>query len=157
MTNSESGEGLCYEFLKSIATAYEWPASDRLEKCRSLLSPEEISPPTTETIEKWAARVQGTYKYWENEEDKHKKPPDHIVEIRFDQGGGKMYADVDGGSAQEGGKTIELLPGGDRFATYLKTPPGFYAICDFSTDEGSSSPEAPFTHHNLFGMNFVRD
>lgn len=157
MTNSEIGDILYPEILRSIATAYEWPASNMLKKCQPLLNSGEISPPSPETIEKWAARVQGKYKYWENEEDKHTHTPDHIVEIRFDRRNGKIYADIDGGSAQEGGRTVELVPGGANFAVYLKRPPGLYAICDFSTDEGSGSPEAPLTHHNLFGMNFVRD
>ena len=160
MTNSSIGEDLCSELVKSIASAYHWPNANDLGtgggdvvQCRPYLAPEEIAPPTPETIKAWAAKVQGRYNCWEKEESERTKPPEHTIEIRFDQETRKVYADVDGGGSQEGGRTIELVPGGDTIATYLKTAPGFYALCDFSPNK---PPGAPITGHNLFGWHSVR-
>jgi CubicO group peptidase (beta-lactamase class C family) len=150
LTNSSNGEHLYREIVKSVAEAYGWPGRDALEIWESKVKQEEyFSPPLTRIpsaqaqmkVESWAARAAGT---WVTLDDEGKK---HSVGVYCE--GSKLFIDIDGGKAHEGGKTYELLPLGEKVGCFRPHSPGPYEVC--RVEEGRRE-----TSINVGGVTYTR-
>ena len=130
LTNSNNGKHLYREIVGSVARVYGWPEADALSIMEAKVKQEEyFSTPLNQLpldqaqmkVESWADRAAGT---WVTLDDESKK---HSVDVYCE--GSKLFIDIDGGKAQEEGKTYELLPLGEKVACFRLHSPGPYEVC----------------------------
>jgi CubicO group peptidase (beta-lactamase class C family) len=133
LTNSNNGDSLYPEIIKSIATAYNWPHESTLGICQPQVPPsqEPINPET------WVAGKTGSYLFRENRAGKE---IDHTITIRLEPQSKKILLN-------NGERDLELIPLGEGVAGYRLHVPGPYTLCRFR--EGGS-------RLHLFGSDHIR-
>jgi CubicO group peptidase (beta-lactamase class C family) len=134
MTNSEFGETICKEIIRSIAKVYRWPEATTLPMFQSPLKPEEIEAfehPSGIDIDNLNEAV-GRYKF-----------EDHIVEVSILDG--KMFVAVDQDTR------FEVTPLTENVGLYRSYTPGPMGVIRFQKSGDS------FTSVTLFGSEHLRE